>query len=126
MYEGRIYNRSIDENGVDFYRQDFNTDPLAYIENHETEGRRGANENHYASGLLRFWDGLQEKHPGMLMDACASGGRRNDVDVMKRMVPLIRSDRLFVPDEQQAQFVPCRSPISQMLTMPQATASPCI
>ena len=24
---------------------------------------------------------------------------------MKRMVPLIRSDRLFVPDEQQAQFV---------------------
>ena len=100
-----LINRSIDENGVDFYRQDFNTDPLAYIENHETEGRRGANENHYASGLLRFWDGLQEKHPGMLMDACASGGRRNDVDVMKRMVPLIRSDRLFVPDEQQAQFV---------------------
>ena len=100
-----LINASIDEHGVDFYRQDFNTDPLAYLENYETEDRRGANENHYAAGVLRFWDGLQEKHPGMLMDACASGGRRNDIDVMKRMVPLIRSDRLFVPDEQQAQFV---------------------
>ncbi len=90
-----LINASIDEHGVDFYRQDFNTDPLAYLENYETEERRGANENHYAAGVLRFWDGLQEKHPGMLMDACASGGRRNDIDVMKRMVPLIRSDRLF-------------------------------
>ncbi|HEX4487854.1 MAG TPA: GH36 C-terminal domain-containing protein, partial [Terriglobales bacterium] len=39
----------------------------------------------------------------MLLDSCASGGRRNDIDSMKRAVPLTRSDYLLEPDEPVSQ-----------------------
>ena len=37
----------------------------------------------------------------MLIDSCASGGRRNDLETMRRAVPLLRSDYLFEPTGQQ-------------------------
>jgi alpha-galactosidase len=37
----------------------------------------------------------------MLIDECASGGRRNDLEMMRRSVPLWRSDRLYMPSGQQ-------------------------
>ena len=33
----------------------------------------------------------------MLIDSCASGGRRNDLETMRRAVPLWRSDYAFEP-----------------------------
>ncbi|MBZ5689393.1 MAG: GH36 C-terminal domain-containing protein, partial [Acidobacteriia bacterium] len=35
------------------------------------------------------------RHPNMLIDSCASGGRRNDLETMRRAVPLWRSDYAF-------------------------------
>ena len=48
----------------------------------------------------------------MLIDSCASGGHRNDLETMRRAVPLLRSDYIFEPIGQQghtyglAQWLP--------------------
>jgi len=82
----------ITEQGVDLYRQDFNIDPLEAWRNGDAEDRQGMTENLYVSGYLAYWDGLIARHPGMLIDSCASGGRRNDLETLRRSVPLLRSD----------------------------------
>lgn len=87
--------------GVDFYRQDFNMDPLSCWTKNDTPDRIGATENFYVQGYLAYWDELRRRHPGLPIDSCASGGRRNDLETMRRAVPLIRSDHLFEPTSQQ-------------------------
>ena len=83
------------EQGIDYYRQDFNMDPLGNWRGNDTPDRRGLTENKYVSGYLAFWDELRRRHPGMLIDSCASGGRRNDLETLRRSVPLLRSDFQF-------------------------------
>ena len=86
---------SIEENGVDFYRQDFNIDPGAYWEKADKEiydGRKGFCENKYVVGEYKFLDYLKERFPSLLIDNCASGGRRIDLEMCRRSVPLWRSD----------------------------------
>ncbi|MEI7832859.1 MAG: alpha-galactosidase, partial [bacterium] len=82
----------INENGIDYYRQDFNMDPLNNWRNHDVPDRQGVTENFHVQGYLAFWDELQRRHPTMTIDSCASGGRRNDLETMRRAVPLARSD----------------------------------
>jgi alpha-galactosidase len=84
--------RFLTDEGVDLYRQDFNVDPLKAWEANDTPDRRGMTENLYVQGYLAYWDGLLQQHPGMLIDSCASGGRRNDLETLRRAVPLLRSD----------------------------------
>ena len=85
------------EQGIDLYRQDFNMDPLAYWRAADAPDRQGITEIKYVTGLLAFWDELRRRHPDMLIDSCASGGRRNDLETMRRAVPLWRSDYAFEP-----------------------------
>ena len=92
---------NLTEYGVTTYRQDFNTEMLNFIDPSETEERKGAIENHYVCGMLKYWDDLAAQHPGLMLDECASGGRRDDIDAMKRALVFIRSDYLFEPASQQ-------------------------
>lgn len=78
--------------GIDFYRQDFNVDPLGYWRANDTPDRQGITEIRYVEGYLAWWDELRRRHPGLLIDSCASGGRRNDLETLRRAVPLLRSD----------------------------------
>ena len=87
--------------GIDLYRQDFNIDPLGYWRANDAEDRQGITENHHVTGYLAYWDELRRRHPGMLIDSCASGGRRNDIETLRRAVPLLRSDWLLEPTSQQ-------------------------
>ena len=80
------------ENGIDHYRQDFNMDPLGCWRGSDAPDRQGMAENLHVQGYLAFWDELRRRHPGMLIDSCASGGRRNDLETLRRSVPLLRSD----------------------------------
>ncbi len=89
------------EQGIDLYRQDFNMDPLAYWRAHDAEDRQGITEIRYVEGYLAYWDVLRSRHPNLLIDSCASGGRRNDIETLRRAVPLLRSDYLFEPVGQQ-------------------------
>ncbi|MBP6962846.1 MAG: alpha-galactosidase [Armatimonadetes bacterium] len=89
------------EQGIDAYRQDYNIDPLSYWRGNDADDRQGITENHYVTGYLAFWDELRRRRPDMLIDSCASGGHRNDLETMRRSVPLLRSDYIFDPVGEQ-------------------------
>ncbi len=83
----------IKANGLDWYREDMNGNgPLPAWRNHDTIDRQGITENFYVQGHLAYWDALLAMNPGLRIDSCASGGRRNDLETMLRAVPLLRSD----------------------------------
>ncbi len=82
----------IKEYGVDIYRQDFNFQPSVYWKENEEPQRVGILENKHIQGYYRYWDTLLERNPGLLIDSCASGGRRNDIETMRRSVPLHYTD----------------------------------
>lgn len=86
---------SLRENGVTIYRQDFNFAPLEYWEKADAEyydGRTGICENHYVTNLYRFLDYLTENIDGLIIDNCASGGKRLDLEMTFRSIPFWRSD----------------------------------
>ena len=87
--------------GIDLYRQDYNIDPLAFWRENDSADRQGMTEMGYVTGYLAYWDELRKRHPNMLIDSCASGGHRNDLETMRRSVPLLRSDYIFEPVGQQ-------------------------
>jgi alpha-galactosidase len=82
----------ITDNGIDCYREDFNTDPSPFWDKADEGGRRGMTEMRFVEGLYTFWDELRRRHPGLLIDNCASGGRRLDLETISRSVALWRSD----------------------------------
>ena len=77
---------------VSVYRQDFNFHPLAFWRSHDTPERQGITEIKHINGLYKLWDALLDRFPYLLIDNCASGGRRIDVETLRRSVPLWRSD----------------------------------
>lgn len=79
--------------GLDWYREDMNGGHhgTAWRKN-DTADRQGITENLYVQGHLAFWDELRRRNPNLHIDSCASGGRRNDLETMRRAVPLLRSD----------------------------------
>ena len=82
----------ITEFGVDVFRQDFNVAPLPAWRAADAEDRAGIHEIRHVEGLYWLWDRLLERHPGLLIDNCASGGRRIDLETARRSVSLWRSD----------------------------------
>ncbi len=93
--------KMISREGVDLYRSDFNLAPLHYWRENDAADRQGITENHYIEGYLAYWDELRRRHPGMLIDSCASGGRRDDLETMRRAVPLLRTDFEGNPEGNQ-------------------------
>ena len=81
--------------GIDYYRQDFNFDPMPYWEANDKPGRVGISEIRHIEGLYTFWDSLLERFPNLLIDNCASGGRRIDLETTSRSSPLWRTDYLY-------------------------------
>ncbi len=96
------FDQLIAEQGIDFYRQDFNMDPLAAWRSNDAPDRQGITENKHVQGYLAFWDELVRRHPRLLIDSCASGGHRNDLETLRRALPLLRSDSIFDPVGEQA------------------------
>ncbi|MEI6970318.1 MAG: alpha-galactosidase [bacterium] len=78
--------------GIDCYRQDFNIEPLLFWRAADAPDRQGMTEIRHVEGLYAFWDELLRRHPGLLIDNCASGGRRIDLETVGRSIPLWRSD----------------------------------
>jgi len=82
----------IDEFGLGCYRQDFNIDPLPFWQAADTPDRVGMSEIRYIEGLYAFWDELLRRHPDLIIDNCASGGRRIDIETIRRSTPFWRTD----------------------------------
>lgn len=82
----------IEQSGIDYYRQDFNMEPAWFWAKNDEPGRAGIREIRHIEGLYAFWDYLLERFPNLLIDNCASGGRRIDLESVSRSAPLWRTD----------------------------------
>jgi alpha-galactosidase len=78
---------------VDWYRQDQNAiNPDDYWTYNDEPGRTGMMEIRYITNFYRYMDALVENNPGLMIDNCAQGGRRLDLEMMKRSIPFWNSD----------------------------------
>lgn len=110
-----------EETGVDLYREDFNTDPApAWVKADLLQGpfRTGITENKYVQGHLELWDRIirycADTGRSTIIDSCASGGRRDDLETMRRAVPFLRSDAdRYTPETRLSvtstymKWIPC-------------------
>lgn len=84
--------RQLRETGIGIYRQDFNQYPSFFWQTDEPADEVGLREIRHINGLYDFLDALLRRHPDLIIDNCASGGRRLDFEMMRRSVVLWRSD----------------------------------
>ena len=89
----------LEENKVEMYREDNNCKcaPLwAYMDSLEGSDRLGITESKLIFAHYRMWDRIIEctlANGGCgFVDSCAAGGGRNDLESMRRGIPLLRSD----------------------------------
>ena len=74
------------------YRQDFNCSADEFFSINDEENRVGITEISHITGMYEIWDYLTQKHPGLLIDNCSSGGRRIDIETLSRSIIFFRSD----------------------------------
>ncbi len=87
------------ENKVEMYREDNNCN-AAKLWNHldalDGDGRSGITESKFIIGHYQMWDDIIActlSYGGCgFVDSCASGGGRNDLESMRRGIPILRSD----------------------------------
>lgn len=78
--------------GVDYYRQDFNMDPYPYWKQNDSSDRIGISEIKHYEGMYEVWDSLLARFPNLIIDNCAAGGRRIDIETISRSTPFWRTD----------------------------------
>lgn len=83
---------------IDWYEEDFNIEPNPYLEVAAQPDRWGMNEMRFIEGHFAFWDALLEEFPHLAILNCASGGRRIDLESIRRGQPLWRSDYNCFPE----------------------------
>ena len=67
-------------------------DPLSFWRKDDPPDRQGIAENLHVQGYLAYWDALRQRQPDLVIDSCASGGRRNDLETMRRAIALHPTD----------------------------------
>ena len=82
------FSKIIADYGVDVFRQD----GLSLWPEDTGPDRSGINQIRYTKGFYAFWDGLLKSHPNLLIDNCGCGGRKLDLETIRRSVVLWRSD----------------------------------
>lgn len=87
------------KNKVEMYREDNNCNAAAlwrHLDTADGEDRQGITECKFIAGHYKMWDDIiacTQSYGGCgFVDSCASGGGRNDLESMRRGVPLLRSD----------------------------------
>lgn len=93
----------IKKEGIEFYRQDFNTPADKFWSDNDEPDRQGITEIRHIEGYLAFWDEIRNRNPSIQIDTCASGGRRLDLETLRRSVPLTCSDYFIEPTGAQMQ-----------------------
>lgn len=87
------------ENRVEIYREDNNSDPGSlwkYLDTLEGDDRAGITECKFIDAHYNMWDDIINCTLSFggsgFVDSCASGGGRNDLESLRRGIPLLRSD----------------------------------
>ncbi len=85
--------------GMDALRIDYNIGPQVYWEGLDKKdaNRVGMGEIRYVEGLYQMWDDILQAYPRLLIDNCASGGMRIDLETSARSLPLWRTDATIDP-----------------------------
>lgn len=83
-----MLSRLIEDNALDWLRIDYNISPLPFWRENDAPGRSGFSEISCVAGFYRLWKALREKFPRLLIDNCASGGRRLDFESLRYSIPL--------------------------------------
>jgi alpha-galactosidase len=89
----------LEHHDIDMYREDNNCDPRVLwdtLSAREGADRVGIAENKSVVAHYRLWDSIIEfcarNGKDTFVDSCASGGGRNDLESLRRGIPLMRSD----------------------------------
>lgn len=90
--------------GFRFYRQDFNMDLLPHWVFSDASDRQGVTEMKYIEGLYAYWDRIMHTWPDAIMEECASGGRRIDLETIIRFHTHQESDYWFDNELDQNQI----------------------
>lgn len=80
-------------------RLDFNSDPEEIWEKSSDPDRKGAIEIHYIENLYIMYDSIMKIFPDVIIENCASGGRRIDLETLRR------SHCNFISDHTQAESI---------------------
>lgn len=98
QYMTAYLSEAVSSFGLDVLRMDFNIDPASSwsLKDREhavaTDGAVGLAEVAHVEGLYSMWSSVIEQHPDVLLDNCASGGRRIDLETASLSVALWQSD----------------------------------
>jgi alpha-galactosidase len=87
-----FFSNKVDEFAIDCFRNDSNIAPLEFWRAADAPDRQGITEIRWIEGLYEFWDELRRRHPNLMIDDCASGGRRIDLETLGRSIALSRTD----------------------------------
>ncbi|MHB1001611.1 MAG: NPCBM/NEW2 domain-containing protein [Armatimonadota bacterium] len=84
----KFFAKLIADNDLDVYRQDGT--PVYPAD--QSDDRKGINEIRNLEGFYEYWDYLLKQHPNLIIDNCAGGGRKIDLETSMRSISLWRSD----------------------------------
>ena len=82
----------IDEGHIRWIRYDYNQDPLDEWNRRDKPDTRGLTQIRYLQGEYEFFDRLRQKYPDLWIESCASGGRRIDLETIRRAHTFWKSD----------------------------------
>lgn len=81
-----------DQDHVRWIRWDFNTSPLDVWNSMDAPDQKGLAQIRHVTGLYDVLDRLMAACPDLLIEGCASGGRRIDLETIKRSHTFWKSD----------------------------------
>ncbi len=82
----------IDEGRVRWIRYDYNFHPLERWDRLDSPETRGLSQIEDILGEYELLDRLRQKYPELLIESCASGGRRIDLETIRRAHTFWKSD----------------------------------
>jgi alpha-galactosidase len=96
-YMTRLIGDMVETYGVQWSRVDSNLNPDDYWATIPDPGERGLRELRHWEGWYRFLDDLRRRCPDLHLEGCSSGGRRIDLELLKRSHSFWISDNTAFP-----------------------------
>jgi alpha-galactosidase len=82
----------IDQGHVRWIRWDFNDEPLSKWNGADAPGQNGLTQIRHIMGLYQLLDRVMKAYPDLLIEGCASGGRRIDLETIQCSHTFWKSD----------------------------------
>ena len=93
-----LLDRYISDLDIRYLRYDFNlTDPLSFWLAKDPPSRHGISQLRHIQGFYAVIDWIRARHPATLLECCASGGRRIDLETARRFHTFWISDHTADP-----------------------------